>query len=406
MRRVALIGLSALILLVGFAPAGFAQQEREVIIHFFEREDCKHCKDEKVFFDSLFKEDKNLILKTYYVDRGDKELFEKLATSSGLVRVTPTTFIEGYLIQGFDKAATTGKQMKDILKEVRKKTEPLTLEVYLENPQPKSIFDTESFCLEDEGICVAERPEFNISVPILGSINLFDYSLPTLAIILGFIDGFNPCAMWVLIVFLTVLIEVGSRKRMWQLAGIFILAEAVMYYLILNVWFTTWDFIGLDAILTPIIGTIAIGAGLFFLNEWRKGDATCKVGSIESKKRTVNRIKRLATAEFTLATIIGAIFLAFSVNIIEFACSIGIPQAFTKIIEMNPISMMGKQFLMLLYIIMYMIDDLIIFSIALYSFEKIGITTKYTNLSHLIGGILMLILGILLVFYPEALVFF
>jgi uncharacterized protein (UPF0333 family) len=193
---------------------------------------------------------------------------------------------------------------------------------------------------------------------------------------------------------------------MWQLVGIFIVAEAIMYYLILNVWFTAWDFVGLDAIITPLVGAVAVGAGLFFLNEWRKGDTSCKVGNAESKKRTVNRIKKLATSEMTIATIIGAIFLAFSVNIIEFACSIGIPQAFTKIIEINPIAFGYKQFLMFLYILMYMIDDVIIFGIALYSFEKIGITTKYTNFSHCVGGFLMLILGLLLIFYPEALVFF
>jgi hypothetical protein len=407
MRRLTLILITLAILSVGIIiPAGFAQEEREVVLHLLQRDDCKHCEDEKVFLEKLLQEDKNIIVESHYANGDGKELFTQITKSAGLPKVTPVTFIEGFIIQGFDTEETTGEQIKDIIAEVRGK-ELLTLEDFLKNPQPKSIFDTKAFCEEETGVCSAERPVFNISIPFIGkTINLFDYSLPTLSVILGFVDGFNPCAMWVLVIFLTVLIDAGSRKRMWQLAGLFIVAEAIMYYLILNVWFTAWDFVGLDAIITPVVGAVAVGAGLFFLNEWRKGDTSCKVGNAESKKRTVNRIKKLATAEFTIATIVGAIFLAFSVNIIEFACSIGIPQAFTKVIELNPITFLHKQFLMLLYIIMYMIDDLIIFGIALYSFEKIGITTKYTHYSHFIGGLLMLILGVLLIFFPEALVFF
>ena len=407
MRRFTLILITLSILFVGMhVPTSFAQEERGVIIHLFQRDDCRHCEDEKVFLENLLREDPNLKLESHFVNDGGKEVFTQIVESAGLPKVTPITFIEGFVIQGFDTEETTGKQMGDIIAETRGK-ELLTLENFLKNPKPKSIFDTKAFCEEETGICSAERPVFNVSIPFTGkTINLFDYSLPILSIILGFVDGFNPCAMWVLVIFLTVLIDVGSRKRMWQLAGLFIVAEAIMYYFILNVWFTAWDFVGLDAIITPIIGLVAMGAGLFFLNEWRKGDTTCKVGNVESKKRTVNRIKKLATAEFTFATIIGAIFLAFSVNIIEFACSIGIPQAFTKVIEINPITFIHKQFLMLLYIIMYMIDDVIIFGIALYSFEKIGITSKYTHFSHLVGGALMLLLGALLIFYPQALIFF
>jgi hypothetical protein len=75
----------------------------------------------------------------------------------------------------------------------------------------------------------------------------------------------------VLVTFLLVLLQIGDRSRMWTIAGLFIVAEAIMYYLILNVWFTTFDFIGLDRIVTPIVGLLAIGGGIFFLYEWKTG---------------------------------------------------------------------------------------------------------------------------------------
>ena len=52
-----------------------------------------------------------------------------------------------------------------------------------------------------------------------------------------------------------------------------------------------------------------------------------------------------------------------------------------------------------------MLDDLIIFIVAVKTFELGGISTKYSKYSHLIGGILMLIIGILLIVKPEWLMF-
>jgi uncharacterized protein (UPF0333 family) len=212
--------------------------------------------------------------------------------------------------------------------------------------------------------------------------------------------------MWVLVMFLTLLMEAGSRLRMFQMAGLFLLAEAIMYYLILTVWMTTWDFIGLDKIVTPIVGTVALGAGAYFLYLFYKSDSTCKVGSLDTKRKTSEKIKAYATAPLTIISALGILGLAFSVNIIEFACSIGIPQTYTKILDLNQFSFIQEQFYNFLYILMYMVDDLIVFGIALYSFDKLGLTThKYTQASHLIGGIIMIGLGLLMLFNPSALIF-
>lgn len=192
---------------------------------------------------------------------------------------------------------------------------------------------------------------------------------------------------------------------MWIVAGLFILAETVMYYLILNIWFTTWDFIGLDRIVTPIVGLISIGGACFFLYEWYASDGTCKVVASGERMRISGRIKRLAVEPFTWLTAVGVIGLAFSVNIIEFACSIGIPQAFTKIIELNHLGFWQTQGLMFDYIFFYMIDDFLVFGLALWGFDKLYLTQKYSKWSNLIGGILMLLLGVLLIFSPQLLRF-
>jgi hypothetical protein len=188
-------------------------------------------------------------------------------------------------------------------------------------------------------------------------------------------------------------------------AGTFIFAEAVMYYLILTVWFRTWNFIQLDRIVTPIVGIVSIGAGLFFLREWHKKNTECVVTDIEERQKIRHRIKELAAQNLNLVTFIGILGLAFSVNIIEFACSIGIPQTFTKILEINNLGFLPSQFLMFVYIFFYMIDDLIVFGLALWSADKMHLTSKYSQASHLIGGVVMIILGLIMLIRPSLLLF-
>jgi len=379
-----------------------------VRIEVFERDTCGHCKDEKEFLNQLQKERGDLIV-VFHNIREDihKEHFRQLAELEGIPKVTPITIIDGVILQGFDTERTTGKKIRALVEQAKGKPQ-YTFEEFIAAGGSRAIETAGATCdIEGEEIgCGIETVDYWVTIPFIGPVNVAKYSLPVLSFVLGFVDGFNPCAMWVLVLFLTILMEAGSRKRMFQMAGIFIFAEAVMYYLILNVWMTAWDFVGLDEIVTPIVGTVAVAAGLFFLYQFYKADTTCKVGSLESKRKTTEKIKHYATAPMTIVTFLGILALAFSVNIIEFACSVGIPQTFTKILDLNYLTWAGKQIYNAIYILMYMIDDIVIFAIALYSFDRIGLTThKYTRASHLIGGTLMVVLGLILLIKPTLLVF-
>lgn len=97
--------------------------------------------------------------------------------------------------------------------------------------------------------------------------------------------------------------------------------------------------------------------------------------------------------------------LAFSVNLIELLCSAGLPVIFTQMLAMNDLTTVQHYLYILLYIFFFMLDDLLVFIISMVTLEAFGITTKYTKYSHLIGGILMLVIGLLLIFRPEALMF-
>lgn len=404
--------LVGIVLFGGVFFGSFARAEQvSVSIDVLERDICGHCQAERDFL-LHFKEshpEADIRFHDVYEAEGE-DLLAKVSEKTGLPRATPTTIIGGrFVLQGFESPDTTGKTFETIFSQAKREGMSGALTETLLNGGMLERTDTGApICNAETGICTnPKNPLTAIKVPFTGkTLDVSGYSLPLLASVLGFIDGFNPCAMWVLVTFLLVLMQTASRARMWCIAGLFIFAETVMYYLILNVWFTTFNFVGLDRIVTPIVGLISIGGGIFFLYEWRKNDGTCQIVDARGRSKISAQIKKIASEPLTWISALGVIMLAFSVNVIEFACSIGIPQAFTKILEINQLGFFGTQSLMALYIFFYMIDDFLVFGLALWGFDKLHLTTTYSRWANLIGGILMLFLGSLLLFAPEALQIF
>jgi len=382
-RELMLLGLGALLLMpiISLADTGInldSAQTDKIDIYLFEREGCSFCAKEVEFFEKLVQErdDFNLIV-VDIAQEGNRQQFDLIIEKYNLSMVTPTTIVGEFIFQGFDSPETTGQKIIDFIEQSK------TGEI----PQPEQ--------------------DFNFRIPFWGVTDLKDFSLFSLSAILGLMDGFNPCAMWVLMTFLLILWQIKDKKKMFQVVSVFLVAETLMYWLILNVWYQTWDFIKLDNIVTPLVGLLALGGGIYFLFRYYRdrGKLVCET-DIEKQSKTENRIQKLISSPLTILTVLGLVGIAFSVNVVEFACSIGIPQAFTKILEINSVGIFARQFYIALYTVFYMVDDFIVFGLALYGFNKFyTVGQKYSNLSSLIGGILMIILGMMLLFSPNLLVF-
>ena len=386
----------------------------KVKIQYFGRKDCKNCANLEKFLTELSNKRKDFEYIEYKIDENgeNKKFFDEVTTKLKLVKGTPIIYLNGHIIQGFNTPDTTGKEIVKLIDEGKKANSVLTLEEYVKNGEYENISSNGSVCEGDEvceikGLTKDASRQVIVNIPFINkSVDLTDYSLPLMSLILGTVDGFNPCAMWVLVLFLTALIAVGSKTKMFRVAGLFILAEAVMYYLILNAWLYTWDFVGLDKWVTPIVGIVGIVGGIFFVRNYlKKGDElSCEVTDFKKRAKISNQIREIANKPFTLLTALGIIGLALSVNVIEFACSVGIPQTYTKILQINNISFWNRQIYTFIYIIGYMIDDIMVFGLALLSVNKLQLTTKYSKWVNLFGGILMIILGLILLLKPSLLI--
>jgi cytochrome c biogenesis protein CcdA/glutaredoxin len=391
---------------IGCATDARVFASERILIEVFERDGCVHCQAEREFLTQL--ETQRDDIEVRYLDIGDEHLenlFARFTEANHFTRATPLTLIGTEVFQGFNTGDTTGKLLLQAIEKARGQ-ERVGMNRILEEGILLNTREEGAVCDATTGMCKQAALEYFVSIPFWGMVNVYAFSLPALASVLGLIDGFNPCALWVLVTFLLVLVQMKSRERMLAVAGLFVLAESVMYYLVLNVWFTTWDFVGLDHIVTPLVGLLALAGGGFFLYGWKTSDGACKIIDTTKRASLITSIKKLAYEPLTWMSAAGIIVLAFSVNVIEFACSIGIPQAFTKILQMNQLNFWQEQGTMLLYIFFYMLDDLFIFGLALWGADRLYLTQKYSRWSTCIGGILMLILGSILIVRPEILHFF
>lgn len=245
-------------------------------------------------------------------------------------------------------------------------------------------------------------------IPVLGNVNVKEVSLPLISVLFGLVDGFNPCAMWILLFLISTLIGMKDKKRLWILGITFLVSSALVYLAFMVSWLSFAKMISSVVIVRLIIAIIALIGGAVNINSYinsRGKDDGCTVVDSKKRKKIFTKIKKYTHEKSFIIAFIGMILLAASVNLIELACSAGLPVLFTQILAMNDLSKLSYAIYILIYILFFMLDDLIIFAISVKAMELTGISNKYSKYSHLIGGILMFIIGVLLILKPEWLMF-
>ncbi len=364
-------------------------ESTKVTVYLFYSSSCVHCKAENAFLDDLEDQYGDTIdIKRYEVTQNAtnnnylKLVKERVgSTSSGV----PFTVIGQKSYVGYSKSI--GSEMKD------------TIDSYIDSMNNNITDDKSDNKTNDNQTEVEEDTTKHI--PFLGTVDAKQVSLPLVAVILGTIDGFNPCAMWILLFLINMLFNMKDRKKMWLLGLIFLFTSAFVYFLAMLGLSVV---IGMTAVVwvRTLIALVAIVGGIINLNSYLKTPKDgCHVVDEKKRKKYFTKIKKFTNEQNLFLAIIGVIALAASVNLVELACSAGFPTIFISMLDLNGISGIGSILYILLYIIFFLIDDIVIFVIAMTTLKVSGITTKYNRLSHLIGGIIMVIIGLLLILKPE-----
>jgi hypothetical protein len=200
------------------------------------------------------------------------------------------------------------------------------------------------------------------------------------------------------------LLSIRNKKKRWIIGSSFLLASALVYYLFLLSWVDISIYltrikyikIGIAAI-AVIFGTYSI---IKFLGNIGK-DTGCEVVNTKNRKRIIASIQKIVKEKSIYVAILGTIVLAAGVNIVELLCSLGLPVLYTQLLVLNNVSTLGKYLYSFVYVFFFLIDDTIIFIIAMKTLEIKTISNKLGRYAHLIGGIIMLAIGILMLFKEE-----
>lgn len=374
---VVLLILGAISYLMSPGEDGVTQ---ESFIHFFFLPTCPHCQEQHHFNDMMEEKYDITIVEHDASKPGGALVFTKVCGQHNLKGQVPTTIVGDKVFVGYDEGI--GRQIEEAIKECIKEG-----------------------CVHDEDHVCTETETFIVALPILGETDLRGYSLPVLAILLGLIDGFNPCAMWVLVYLIAVVMNLKDKSKAWLMVATFVLASGVLYFLFMTAWLNAFLLLGYLKIVTILVGCVALGGGVLHLKEYieKKGAIECKVGDPDDKKKTMNNLEELLHAPLTLPTVLGIIAIAFVVNSIEFACSAALPAIFTQVLALSNLSTWQYYAYIGLYDIFFMLDDLFIFSFAVLSINALSTNERYVKFSRILGGVLMLIIGIVLLFAPQLL---
>lgn len=378
-------------------PSINAEEKKQVNVYLFHSNTCSHCKAEIEFLNEIQKEYENLKINLYEIndEKENKELMinikEKLNIDSPMV---PFTVIGDYYYIGYNDGVKDG--IKNLI-------EKYTFEEQYD--VIKDIIDG-----KDVSNFKIKNGEINKISTMFGEIDPAKVSLPILSVIMGAIDGFNPCAMWVLIFLITMLFNMENKKRMWALGITFLVTSALIYLVFMFVWLgvatkllTTISWLKLLIGLIALIGAFINLKG--FIKSIVKKDAGCEVVDNSKRKKIISKIKKYTSEKSFILAMLGVMLLAISVNAIELACSAGLPVLFTNVLALNDVNFIEKCIYIFIYIFFFLIDDIIVFFVAMFTLNIKALSTKYTKYSHLIGGIIMLIIGILMIFKPEWLMF-
>jgi glutaredoxin len=370
-------------------------------IHLFYSETCPHCKEEKLFLTKMQIKYPAIEVKLYEVttNKDNLKLFmevgTKLGDKSGRV---PFLVIGHKYILGYLSDETHGVQIEQLIIDgLKNPPKDLVEEIKLEKVNGTGGQTTQA---------TGTKEKFEISFPILGKIDVNSLTLPVMTVVLGLADGFNPCAMWTLLFLISLLLGTKNKLKMWLLGGTFIITSGLVYFLFMAAWLNFFLIIGYATIVRVLIGLVAAGLGAYYLwSYWRDYKRGCLVEGDEKRQETFNKLRKLTNNDRIIFALLGMVLLALAVNVVELLCSAGIPAIYTKALTMTRMPKLEYYLYLLGYIFFYMLDDMVVFVVAMVTLQMVGIKQSYARYSHIIGGIIMLTIGILMLFKPEILMF-
>lgn len=364
----------------------------DTFVYFFWGEGCPHCEEQMPFMKELeakYSQLHVIYLETWH-NKSNAELFVSLAKAYKVSAAgVPATFIgKETPVIGYSGAETTGKEIeKRIIKCIAE----------------GCISPINKLNVETNGNSSSNQSQI-IDMPVLGKVDAGKVSLPLFTILLAGLDSFNPCAFFILLFLLSLLVYAGSRKRMILVGGIFIFFSGLIYFLFMAAWLNVFLLTGEIFWITLGAGIIAIIIAIINIKDFfffKKGISLSIPEN--AKPKLFQRMRNLIKESSVKSLILGTVVLAIVANTYELLCTAGFPMVFTRMLTLNDLSTTSYYLYLVLYNLVYIIPLAVIVGIFTYTLGSRKLAEQEGKALKLISGMMMLLLGLVLVFKPNLL---
>jgi hypothetical protein len=338
----------------------------------FTRAGCPRCADAMAFLDALVRDRPDLEVVVHDVGEDPAALarLRTLARERGVTALgVPAFLVGGELVVGFAGAGTTGVRLRALLAAGR-----------------------------------APPPAETVRVPLLGELDTRTTGLLGLTLVLGLLDGFNPCAMWVLLFLLALLVHLHDRRKMVAIAGTFVVVSGAAYYAFMAAWVSVFLLVGVAPAVRLVLGTVAVGIGALNVKDFFAFGRGPSIGIPERAKPGVYaRVRGVVQAERLGAAVAGAAVLAVLVNVVELLCTAGLPAVYTRILTLHVLPPWQYYGFLLIYAFVYMLDDAVMVGLAVAGLGRMKLQERGGRWLKLVSGVVMLGLGVALLATPDRL---
>ncbi|MBX3327729.1 MAG: NrdH-redoxin [Nitrospira sp.] len=351
--------------------------ERNPDIEVFVRAGCPHCEAAKIFLDDLRHERPSLQIVLYDIaaDSIARQRLSTLARDRGITTVGVPTFLIGTeVLIGFQSADTTGAEIRAKLDRNAQGT--------ISHPSVEGI---------DAGW--------------FGRLRVQELGLPLFTVLIGLLDGFNPCAMWVLLFLLSLLVNLHDRRKMALIAGTFVAVSGLFYFAFMAAWLNMFLLLGLSRAVQVTLGSVALLVGAVNIKDFFAFGTGISLSIPESAKPGLYAgIRRILHAENLTVALAGVVALAGLVNMIELLCTAGFPAVYTQILTMQQLPTWQYYAYIGLYNLAYILDDSLMVTIAVIMLNRRKLQEQAGRWLKLTSGLVMAGLGTVLLLQPEWLI--
>lgn len=376
---------------------GRAAAQESVTVQVFVREGCLRCAAAEQYLAELQAARPRLKIVYRSIDRDQAARAELLTASRAAGVETPgvPTFLVGKrLLVGFQSPEVTGPELAALLASAEASPTPTT---------PAAAAGT---CpTEDTAHCGPASPAVIDEVSTtVGRVSLSRLGLPLFTIVIGLLDGVNPCAMWVLLFLISMLVNFHSRRRMSLVAGTFVLMSGIVYFAFMAAWLNVFLLIGLSRSIQIVLGFVALAMGGLNIKDFFAFKQGVSLTIPESAKPGIYaRVRGILRARTLGASLVGVATLAVLVNFVELLCTAGLPAIYTAVLTRERLPWWGHYSYLALYNVAYVFDDAVMVALAVLTLSRHKLTERAGRWLKLVSGIVMLALAAALLFAPDML---